>query len=69
MLRLDTAKLKLAWRKVESKEEEREREKQERERKRAEAAGEEYTPPKQENPFKVNLPLSGEVNPEEHLWM
>ena len=69
ILRLDTAKLKLAWRKVESKEEEREREKQERERKRAEAAGEEYTPPQQENPFKVNLPLSGEVNPEEHLWM
>ncbi len=66
---LDTAQLKLAWRKIESKEEEREREKQERERRRAEAAGEEYQEPKKENPFKYTLSLSGEVNPEEHLWV
>ena len=66
---IDTANLKLAWRKIESKEEEREREKEERERRRAEAAGEEYEAPKKENPFKHTLSLSGEINPENHLWM
>lgn len=69
VLRLDTTQLKLAWRKIESKEEEREREKEERERRKAEAAGEEYKAPEKENPFKINLQLSGEVNPEQHLWM
>ncbi len=69
VLRLDTAKLKLAWRKIESKEEERARAKEERDRRKAEAQGEEYVPPKKENPFKFNLPTSGEINPEEHLWM
>ena len=66
---LDTAKLKLAWRKIESKEEEKAREKEERERRRAEAAGEEYKEPKKENPFKHNLSLSGGINPEKHLWV
>lgn len=69
VLRLDTAKLKLAWRKIESKEEERARAKEDRDRRKAEAQGEEYVPPKKENPFKFNLPTSGEINPEEHLWV
>ena len=59
--------LKLPWRFIETKEQEREREKRERERRKAEAAGEEWTEPKQPNPFAFKLPLSGEVNPENHL--
>ncbi len=62
-----TEKLALAWRPVESKEQEREREKRERERRKAEAAGEEWTEPEEKNPFAFKLPLSGEINPEEHL--
>lgn len=61
--------LKLSWRKIESKEEEKERERRERERRKAEAAGEEYEEPEVENPFKHTLATSGEVNPEEHLWV
>lgn len=61
-----TEELKLSWRKIETKEEEREREKEERARRKAEAAGEEYEEPKQENPFKHTLKLSGELNPEVH---
>ena len=59
--------LKLPWRFIETKEQEREREKRERDRRKAEAAGEEWTEPKQPNPFAFKLPLSGEVNPENHL--
>lgn len=62
-----TAPLKLAWRKIETKEQEKEREKLERERRKAEAAGEEFKEPKQPNPFVYKLSLSGEVNPENHL--
>ena len=62
-----TEPLKLAWKYVESKEEEREREKQEKERERAEKAGETYTPPQKPNPFKFQMPTSGDVNPEKHL--
>ena len=62
-----TEPLKLAWKFVETKEQEREREKQEKEREKAEKAGEEYVPPKKENPFKFKMPLSGEVNPEQHI--
>ena len=62
-----TEPLKLAWRKVESKEEERAREKLERERKKAEAAGEEFKEPEVKNPFVIKLSTSGDVNPEEHL--
>lgn len=62
-----TEPLKLAWRKVETKEEEREREKLERERRKAEEAGEEWTEPEQKNPFAYKLSLSGEINPEEGL--
>lgn len=59
--------LKLAWRFVETKEQERERQKLERERRKAEEAGEEWTEPKPANPFAFKLPLSGEINPENHL--
>ncbi len=62
-----TEQLKLSWKKIETKEEEREREKEEKERKRAEEAGEEYTPPKKENPFKYRLSAQKEVNPEKGL--
>ena len=62
-----TEDLKLAWRLIETKEQERERERLERERRKAEEAGEEWTPPKKENPFAYKMPLSGEVNPEEDL--
>ena len=62
-----TEDLKLAWRLIETKDQERERERLERERRKAEEAGEEWTPPKKENPFAYKMPLSGEVNPEEDL--
>lgn len=62
-----TEPLKLAWRLIETKEQEREREKNERERRKAEEAGEEWVEPEKPNPFAFKLPLSGEVNPEEHL--
>ena len=66
-LQPDTVALKLSWRLIETKEQEREREKIERERKKAEAAGEKYEEPKQENPFVFNMPTSGDLNPENHL--
>lgn len=62
-----TEPLKLSWRLVESKKEEREREKRERERLKAEAAGETWRDPAEKNPFGYKLPLTGEINPEEHL--
>jgi len=62
-----TEPLKLAWRLIETREQEKEREKQEKERRKAEAAGQEYTPPAQKNPFGYKLSLTGEVNPENHL--
>ncbi|WP_417014635.1 Ig-like domain-containing protein [Alistipes sp.] len=66
-LQPDTVKLKLSWRLIETKEQERAREKLERDRKKAEAAGETFEEPKQENPFTFNMPTSGDLNPEEHL--
>lgn len=65
----DTAKLKFSWKYVESKEEQKERERIEREREKALAAGQEYEEPKKENPFKVKMSLSGEVNPENSIEM
>ena len=62
-----TEQLKLAWRKIETKEEEREREKLERERRKAEEAGEEWVEPEKENPFAYKLSLSGDINPENDL--
>ncbi len=67
LLQRVTEPLKLSWRFVETKEQQREREKLERERRKAEEAGEEWTEPKPANPFAFKLPLSGEVNPENHL--
>lgn len=62
-----TEPLKLSWKYVESKEEQKAREKEERDRQQAEKAGEEYIPPKRENPFKFKMPSSGDINPEQHL--
>lgn len=62
-----TEPLKLAWRLIETKEQEREREKLERDRRKAEQAGEEWVEPAKPNPFAFKLPLTGDVNPEEHL--
>jgi hypothetical protein len=59
-----TEPIKVAWKKVESKEEQKEREREERERKKAEEEGREYTPAKKQNPFKFKSTASGEVNPE-----
>ncbi len=67
ILRPTTEELKLTWRFIESKEKAKEREKQERAKKKAEESGEEWVEPKVENPFKHNLPASGDINPEEHL--
>jgi hypothetical protein len=69
VLRPDTAKLKLAWRKIESKEAEKEREKLERDKRRAEAAGEEWKAPKKKSEFAYKMPLTGEVNPENDLMI
>jgi len=66
-LQLVTEPLKLNWRLIETKEEERERARTERARRKAEEAGEEWKEPEKKNPFGYKLPLSGEVNPEEHL--
>ncbi len=62
-----TEPLKLPWRMVETKEQQREREKLERDRRKAEEAGEEWIEPRKPSLFGFKLPLSGEVNPENHL--
>lgn len=59
--------LRLAWRYIETKEEERERKKEEKERDRAEAAGEEYIPPKKPNPFRFKVDAGAEINPEKNI--
>ena len=64
-----TDKLRLAWVKVESKEERKKREEQEKEREKAEKAGEEWVAPKEENPFKLNMPSSGEFHKHKSLDM
>ena len=51
-----TEPIKVAWKRVESKEE--------RERKKAEEEGREYIPPKKPNPFKFKSSATGEINPE-----
>ena len=60
-------KLRLAWVYVESKEERQEREKQEKEREKAIKNGEEWIEPEKENPFKINIPASSEVNKDRHV--
>ncbi len=69
ILREVTEPLKLAWRFIETKEQEREREKLERDRRKAEEAGEEWQEPEQENPFGYKLALTGDLNPEEGLFI
>lgn len=64
-----TDMLRLAWRKVETKEEEKERERLEKEREKALKAGEEWVEPEQPNPFAYKLSTKGEVNPLKHLDM
>lgn len=59
-----TEPLKLAWRKVETKEEEKEREKEEKERKKAEEEGREYVAPEKPNPFTYKISAQSEINPE-----
>ena len=62
-----TAKLRLAWKYEETKEERKAREEQEKEKERALRNGEEWTEPKKENPFKVNMSTSGEVNKDKNI--
>lgn len=64
-----TDMLRLAWRKVETKEEEKERERLEKEREKALKAGEEWVEPQKPNPFACKLSSSGEINPLKHLDM
>lgn len=64
-----TDMLRLAWRKVETKEEEKERERLEKEREKALKAGEEWVEPQKPNPFAYKLSSSGEINPLKHLDM
>lgn len=66
VLREDTAKLRLAWRLVESREEERERERLEKEKAKAEAEGREWREPRRPSKFKFErFQGSAEVNPEQ----
>ena len=60
-------KLRLAWVYVESKEERQEREKLEKEREKAIKNGEEWVEPEKENPFKINIPATSEVNKDRHV--
>ena len=62
-----TDKLRLAWKYVESKDEQKERERLEKERERAEKNGESWVEPEKENPFKVTIPSTGEVNKDRHV--
>jgi hypothetical protein len=60
--------LRLAWRHVESREEKRAREKEEKAKAEAEEAGEEYTPPRKPNPFRVTIDVGrGELNPDRNI--
>ena len=60
-------KLRLAWVYTESKEERQEREKLEKEKEKAIKNGEEWVEPEKENPFKVNIPSSSEVNKDKQV--
>lgn len=63
-----TEPLKMAWRRVESKEQQREREKLEREKKKAEEEGREWQEPPRPSKFRFdNLSTTASVNPEEDL--
>ena len=68
VLRPETEDLRLAWRRVETREQERERERQERQRARSEADGKQAAEPRRASTFKLTKPTDRtEVNPEEHL--
>ena len=68
VLRPETEELRLAWRRVESREQERERERLERQRERAEAEGKEWREPAQPSTFRLTRPTDRtEVNPERDL--
>ncbi|MBO7263934.1 MAG: Ig-like domain-containing protein [Alistipes sp.] len=64
-----TDKLRLAWVKVETKEERKKREELEKEREKAEKAGEEWVEPEQPNPFKITIPNSGDFNKDKEFNM
>lgn len=65
VLREDTAKLRLVWRRVETREQERERERLEKERLKAEEEGVEWKEPKVPSKFKIErFQYNNEVNPE-----
>lgn len=67
-LQEDTAKLRLTWRLIESREQERERERLEKEKAKAEAEGVEWREPPRRSTFKMeNFQASTEVNPEQDL--
>ena len=68
VLRPETEELRLAWRRVESREEERERERLERQRARAEAEGREWREPPRPSTFRLVKPTTNtEINPEQDL--
>jgi hypothetical protein len=68
VLREDTAKLRLTWRLIESREQERERERLEKEKAKAEAEGVEWKEPPRPSTFKMEkFQSTAEVNPEEDL--
>ncbi|MBR5865497.1 MAG: hypothetical protein IKY89_04430, partial [Alistipes sp.] len=60
-------KLRLTWVYMESKEERQERERLEKEKEKAIKNGEEWVEPEKENPFKVNIPSTSEVNKDRHV--
>ncbi|MFI3304904.1 MAG: Ig-like domain-containing protein [Rikenellaceae bacterium] len=61
--------LALSWKFFESKQEEQEREKLEKEREKALEAGEEWIEPEVENPFKLNMATTREINPEQSITL
>ena len=68
VLRPETEQLRLAWRRVESREQERERERLERQRARAEADGTEWREPAKPSTFRLMQPTDrAEINPEQNL--
>ena len=68
VLRPETEELRLAWRRVESREEERERERLERQRARAEAEGREWREPSRPSTFRLVKPTTNtEITPEQDL--
>ncbi len=68
VLRPETEELRLAWRRVETREQERERERQERARARAEAEGKEWRDVARASTFRLTAPTDRtEVNPEQDL--